>query len=122
MRLLGLALAALGILFLALAVYAYWQTNHMLPFITPTPNTQARLVESGIYARVRHPIYTAVLLGAFGLALGHGHIVPLLVAVILFIFFTAKSRYEEHMLRAAYPGYAAYMQRTGRFLPFLQTG
>ena len=34
-------------------------------------------------------------------------------------FFTLKARYEERLLSAAYPEYAAYMGRTGRFLPFL---
>jgi protein-S-isoprenylcysteine O-methyltransferase Ste14 len=114
-----LALVVLSVIVLALAVYAYWSVNQTLPFITPAPNTQANLVESGIYARVRHPIYTAVLLGALGLALAHGHLVPLLLVLILAAFFTSKSRYEEQMLHAAYPSYAAYMQRTGRFLPFL---
>jgi protein-S-isoprenylcysteine O-methyltransferase Ste14 len=118
-RLVGLALVALGVLVLALAVYAYWAINRTLPFVTPTPDAGAKLVESGIYARIRHPIYTAVLLGAFGLALAHGHLAPLFLALTLLAFFTSKSRYEEQMLRATYPGYAAYMERTGRFLPFL---
>lgn len=110
---------ALGVLTLGLAAYAYWQTNGTLPFITPTPDAQAKLVESGIYARVRHPIYTAVLLGGIGSALAHGHVVPLVIALLMVPFFTAKSRYEERLLRAAYPTYAAYMERTHRFLPFL---
>ena len=32
--------------------------NATLPNITPTPNARAALVESGVYAHVRHPIYT----------------------------------------------------------------
>jgi protein-S-isoprenylcysteine O-methyltransferase Ste14 len=119
LRVVGLALIVLGVLFLALAGYAYWKTNHALPYVTPTPNAGAKLVETGIYSRVRHPIYTAVLLGAFGLALAHGHVAPLLIALIMGVFFTAKARYEETMLRGVYPTYANYMERTGRFLPFL---
>ncbi len=119
LRVLGVLLMVSGVIVLALAVMAYRNTNAALPNVAPTPGEHAALVTSGIYARVRHPIYTAVLLGGIGLALAHGHIVVLVVALLLIPFFTFKSLYEERLLRASYPQYEAYMQHTGRFLPFL---
>ena len=119
LRVIGLILIVSAFVVLALAVGEHRAKNAMLPNITPTPNSQAALVESGIYARVRHPIYTAVLLGALGVALAHGHIILMLIALLMIVFFTFKSLYEESLLRAAYPQYSAYMKRTGRFLPFL---
>lgn len=119
LRLVGVLLALGGIVVLGLAVYAYQRANAALPHVEPTPDAQAQLVMSGIYARVRHPIYTAVLLGGMGVALAHGHIVVIMLALLLVPFFTFKSRYEEKLLRGAYPEYADYMKRTGRFLPFL---
>ncbi len=105
---------------LGLAVREYGARNAMLPNVTPTPNSRASLVESGIYAHVRHPIYSSVLAGALGVALAHGHIVVIGIALFMIVFFTFKSRYEESLLRAAYPQYAEYMTRTGRFLPLIQ--
>lgn len=119
LRLIGLALMAAAFVVLGLAVLEFYSRNTTLPNVTPTPKQRAGLVETGIYRYVRHPIYTSVLSGALGAALAHGHVIPLLIALVLIVFFTAKSRYEESLLRAAYPTYAAYMTRTGRFLPFL---
>ena len=115
----GVLLAVAGVGVLALAVSAYQRANAALPHVEPTPDAKAELVTSGVYARVRHPIYTAVLLGGVGVALAHGHIAVIVLALLLIPFFTFKSRYEEKLLRGAYPEYAGYMTRTGRFLPFL---
>ncbi|MCK6577766.1 MAG: isoprenylcysteine carboxylmethyltransferase family protein [Anaerolineae bacterium] len=115
---LGLALiAGAGGLFV-LAVVEHQRRNQSLPKISPTPDQRARLVESGLYRHIRHPIYTAVLTGALGAAALHGHLALFAMVAALAAFFTIKARYEESLLRQAYPEYAAYMQRTGRFLPF----
>lgn len=119
LRAVGLVMIITGILVLALAVYAYRHANAALPHVVPTPDANARLVTSGVYGRVRHPIYTAVLLGGIGVALAHGHLVVIFIALLLIPFFTYKSLYEEQLLRHAYPQYEEYMQHTGRFLPFL---
>ncbi len=119
LRLLGFALIVSAFVVLALAILEFQQRNATLPNVTPTPKQRAELVESGIYRRIRHPIYTAVLSGALGVALAHGHAAALLIALVLVAFFTSKSLYEERLLRAAYPQYTDYMTRTGRFLPFL---
>lgn len=119
LRLVGVLLAVGGVVVLGLAMYAYQRANAALPHVEPTPDAKAELVTSGVYARVRHPIYTAVLLGGMGVALAHGHIAVIVLALLLVPFFTFKSRYEETLLRRAYPEYADYMKHTGRFLPFL---
>lgn len=119
LRLVGFALVVIAFCVLALAIREHTVRNGMLPNVTPTPNQRAELVESGMYAHIRHPIYSGVLLGAVGVALVHGHFAVMLVALVLVAFFTVKSRYEESLLRGIYPQYGAYMTRTGRFLPFL---
>src|SRR5215211_5741024 len=50
----------------------------------------------------------AVLLGGIGVALAHGHLAVLVIALLLIPFFTFKSLYEERLLRAAYPQYEDY--------------
>jgi protein-S-isoprenylcysteine O-methyltransferase Ste14 len=77
------------------------------------------LVTSGIFARLRHPIYTAMglFLGAEAIALGHyGHLV---VGAPLFLVGTAlRVREEERMLSARFgAAYADYAGRVKRFLP-----
>lgn len=119
LRWIGAALVVAAFVLLALAIWEFQKRNATLPNVTPTPKQQADLVQSGVYRAVRHPIYTSVLAGALGVALLHGHVAVLVIALLMIPFFTAKSRYEETLLRAAYPQYDDYMTRTGRFLPFL---
>ncbi len=119
LRIVGLVLIVLGFAVLTLAIWEHMRRNATLPYVTPTPNRHVGLVDSGLYAYVRHPIYSGVLTGAVGVALAHGHLVPMIVALVMIVFFTFKSRHEESLLRAIYPEYAAYMTHTGRFLPFI---
>lgn len=118
LHLIGLILIVAAFVVLALAIREFRLRNAMLPNITPTPDSHAALVSSGIYGYVRHPIYSAVLLGAIGVALAHGHFAVMGVALVMVVFFSAKARYEESLLRTVYPGYSNYMTHTGRFLPF----
>ncbi len=83
----------------------------------PAPVADATLVESGVYRRVRHPIYAGVVLLAIGWALFVGSPAALVVALILAAWLDLKSRREEVWLRAHHAGYAAYQRRTHRFVP-----
>ena len=83
----------------------------------PRPADGGELVETGVYALVRHPIYSGVILVAFGWAILRASFVALGLAAVLVGFFQLKSMREEAWLEMRYPGYAAYRARTGRFLP-----
>jgi protein-S-isoprenylcysteine O-methyltransferase Ste14 len=83
----------------------------------PAPRDDARLVESGSYASVRHPIYGGLIATAVGWALVMASPLALLLAFVLAGFFELKSRREEAWLRERYGGYPAYMERTRRFFP-----
>jgi protein-S-isoprenylcysteine O-methyltransferase Ste14 len=85
----------------------------------PHPRDGARLIETGSYARVRHPIYGGLVLGATGWALITASPLALAGAVVLLGFFRLKSGREEAWLRERYPGYEAYAGRTRRMLPGL---
>jgi protein-S-isoprenylcysteine O-methyltransferase Ste14 len=116
-RLLGIAMAVIGLGVFAIAVLNHVQVNRALVNISPEPDASLHLVEIGLYRWIRHPIYLGVLLAAIGAALAHGHWVSILIAALLVMFFTYKSVFEERWLMRVYTGYAAYRQRTGRFLP-----
>jgi protein-S-isoprenylcysteine O-methyltransferase Ste14 len=85
----------------------------------PYPRDDAELVETGIYAHVRHPIYGGVILGAVGWGLLTASIPTLGLAAVLWGFFQLKSRREEVWLEERFPGYPAYRQRTRRLIPWI---
>jgi protein-S-isoprenylcysteine O-methyltransferase Ste14 len=76
------------------------------------------LVDSGPYARVRHPMYTSMLLFGIGLALVTAHWVFVLFAVVTIpgLIYRAP-REEQMMIEQLGDEYRAYMKRAGRFLP-----
>ena len=88
---------------------------------TPVPIVGAGLRTEGIYARVRHPIYLAVLLLVFGYVIAFGSWWSFLVALILVIFFAAKARWEDHLLAETYgPDWAVWASTTGALIPRLR--
>ena len=88
----------------------------------PKPAPTAKLVQTGIYGLMRHPLYTAVFCGSLGWALVWRSWPALVTAILLAPFFDAKARREEIWLRAQFPAYAAYQRRVRRFVPWLYQG
>jgi protein-S-isoprenylcysteine O-methyltransferase Ste14 len=85
----------------------------------PMPREGSELVQRGIYARVRHPLYTSVMLASLGWALIWQSRPAFIVALVLIPFFHAKAGREEHWLRNQFPDYVAYERRVPRFIPRL---
>lgn len=87
--------------------------------IRPIPRSGGVLVTQGPYRWIRHPMYTAFLLGAWALARTAVRDEAWLVWYVLTLVLWLKSRYEERWMLAQHPGYADYRQQTKRFLPWL---
>ncbi|MDW8106774.1 MAG: isoprenylcysteine carboxylmethyltransferase family protein [Armatimonadota bacterium] len=112
-RWVGVPLLGLGAVIGLLAVLQHGRKLTPLP----EPNPSLGLLQHGVYAQIRHPMYVGVILMAFGGAITLQKVWGLVVATALFLFFYLKAREEERRLLRCYPEYADYMQRTGRFLP-----
>jgi protein-S-isoprenylcysteine O-methyltransferase Ste14 len=110
-----------GGLIVAGGVLAFRGVRDLREAFTPLPHPRAgaELVESGIYTRVRHPIYGGVIVAATGWGLLTASVATVALAVLAAGFFDLKSRREEVWLVERYPGYAAYRERTRRFIPWL---
>jgi len=91
--------------------------RNLTPF--PKPTARTRLVQTGIYRLMRHPLYTAVCCGSVGWALVWRSWPALLAALVLAPLFDAKARREERWLRQQFPEYAGYERRVRRFVPWI---
>ena len=89
--------------------------KNLTPFPEPKPTTH--LIQSGMYSRVRHPIYGGIMLILWGFTLAASSVLLLVASLILTLFFSAKSAYEESRLIEQYPDYHDYRKRTWRFIP-----
>ena len=115
-RIVGVALLAIGVVGLVGSARSLGRALTALP----EPVEGAELVETGLFAYARHPIYGSVCLMMLGAALLVASSAAIVLSLFLPIFFWAKSSYEERQLRIRYPGYSAYAMRVRhRLIPFV---
>ncbi|HEX4157187.1 MAG TPA: isoprenylcysteine carboxylmethyltransferase family protein [Rhizomicrobium sp.] len=110
------ALVALGFAFSAWArVYLgqLWSGS-----ITKKPDH--RIVDTGPYGIVRHPIYTGILLAVFATAAAKGTVLGLIGAFLITIGIWMKARLEERWLRQELgaEAYDAYCRKVSMLIPF----
>ena len=86
---------------------------------TPVPTERGELTTAGLYAVVRHPIYTGVLLLVLGIVVRSGSTSVFAVGAVTVVFFAVKARWEEGQLLARYPAYQSYAASVPRFFPSL---
>jgi protein-S-isoprenylcysteine O-methyltransferase Ste14 len=100
----------------------YWLFSSIGSGITPTSatRTEHKLVTSGPYRWVRHPLYTVgtSLFVAFGMMADNWFIV--LLGVLVFIAMAIRTpREEANLIEKFGDEYREYMKTTGRYLPKL---
>ena len=116
---LGLTLSFLGIAF------AIWARRHLGEnwSATVTLKKDHELIRSGPYRRIRHPIYTGMLLSMFGTAMIRAEVCGFIALAIALIAFYFKARKEERYLIVEFgPKFAEHKTQTGMFLPRLNAG
>jgi protein-S-isoprenylcysteine O-methyltransferase Ste14 len=111
-----------GVLCFVLGLYLFYRSHADLGAnwsITLEVREQHRLITNGVYRRIRHPMYAALLLYSVGQAL----VIPNWVAgpsylVAFAILFVFRVQAEERMMLEQFgDDYAAYMARTDRLVP-----
>ncbi|MDH4133215.1 MAG: isoprenylcysteine carboxylmethyltransferase family protein [Gammaproteobacteria bacterium] len=83
----------------------------------PRPLAKSALRTTGMYAWVRHPIYSGIVLATLGWALYHRSVAMLVWVPVLLLFFDRKAAREEVWLSKKFPGYAAYRRRVRKLVP-----
>jgi protein-S-isoprenylcysteine O-methyltransferase Ste14 len=109
-------------LFLIGVILADWSESAMRQFMRPSVEVREKhkLVTSGPYSHIRHPLYTSIILMTLGSALLLFHIVLILGFLGCLCIVYRRAVLEEELL-ASEDGfgqdYRDYMKKTGRFLP-----
>jgi protein-S-isoprenylcysteine O-methyltransferase Ste14 len=84
-----------------------------------TRRAEPELVTTGPYSRVRHPIYTGIILAMLGTALATS-VYGLIAVAILSGYFIFSATREESFLARQFPGtYPAYKHSTKMLVPFV---
>jgi protein-S-isoprenylcysteine O-methyltransferase Ste14 len=114
---LGLVLFVAGwsIVFLSLRENAF-----AAPVVKDQSERHQHVVETGVYAVVRHPMYAGAALLMIGLPLWLESTAGALFALVPIAFLALRIRFEEHFLRRELTGYDGYAARVRyRLIPFL---
>ncbi len=111
--LLGLAAAGLAL--------CWWARLHLGRLWSGSVSRKAghRIVDTGPYALVRHPIYTGLIVAAFATGALRGAVPPLSAGVVLTVGFFIKARQEERFLgrELGEADYEAYRRRVPMLVP-----
>lgn len=111
-----IAAAAIGFAF------TWWARIHLGDLWSGrvTKKTDHRIVDTGPYRIVRHPIYTGLLLAVSATMVAKGTLTGLVGALIIIIGIWMKARLEERFLRQELgpEQYDAYRQRVPMLVPF----
>lgn len=83
----------------------------------PYPLAAGKLVETGAYRLVRHPIYGGLIMTAAGWAAVTASVPATVATAVLAITLDLKRRREEAWLREHYSAYGAYQRRTKALIP-----
>ena len=94
--------------------------NSLTPF--PKPRSDNILKTDGAYKVVRHPMYSGLAFGGFGLAIVTGSPVRIIYAVCLAALLNFKAASEEEYLSKMHgkDTYDAYAAKTPRLIPNVQ--
>jgi protein-S-isoprenylcysteine O-methyltransferase Ste14 len=78
-----------------------------------------RIIKSGPYAFIRHPIYTANLSTILGAFLISGSLIIVIVFGVVAFFYVKAAILEEAELLLAHQDYSVYKRTTKMFIPFV---
>jgi protein-S-isoprenylcysteine O-methyltransferase Ste14 len=112
----GLLLTAAGIGF------AIWARNHIGKFWSASVAIREghQLIRTGPYARIRHPIYTGILIAVAGTVMAVGTYPALVAFALVLVGLSYKARREELLLAREFgPAFDDHRRHTGFFLPRL---
>jgi protein-S-isoprenylcysteine O-methyltransferase Ste14 len=118
----GALVPTLGVVLIAVGLgFSVWARRHL------GRNWSSRvvvkedhaLIRTGPYSRLRHPIYSGLLLAFLGTAMIIGEVRAFLAFVLLLISFAIKSQAEEARMREAFPEYEQYRRETTALIPYV---
>ncbi|WP_158811900.1 isoprenylcysteine carboxylmethyltransferase family protein [Beijerinckia sp. L45] len=103
-------------------LFAWWARLHLGPLWSPaiTRKQNHRVIDTGPYALVRHPIYTGILWAALTSDIAAANLPALVSFAALVGGFWLKARVEEQFLgeQLGEDAYAAYRRRVPMLVPW----
>jgi protein-S-isoprenylcysteine O-methyltransferase Ste14 len=114
---------ALAILMLAGLMLTWWARIYLGPMWSSviTRKEDHKIIDTGPYAFVRHPIYSGLIIALVATAAAEGRLTALIGAALIILGVWLKARTEERFLLTELgpESYDAYRRRVPMLIPFL---
>lgn len=112
--------AAVAVFLIAYALYAEVMRENAYLSRTVEIQLGQRLVDTGLYGIVRHPMYTATVLLFLSMPLILGSLLSFAIMLAYIPLIVVRISAEERLLEQGLPGYKEYMQRVKyRLIPYV---
>jgi len=79
----------------------------------------AKLIRSGPYKIIRHPMYLSVFIITLCWIIDYFTYARLIVTLILYFAVILKINHEEKLLKSAFPEYEEYQSQSKKLIPFI---
>jgi protein-S-isoprenylcysteine O-methyltransferase Ste14 len=110
--------AMIGLIGLMLVVLSYRALGKNFR-VFAAPRRNGKLITSGLYSKVRHPMYTGAILMMGGWVLFFGSLWSAPLWLAFSILYLVKSVKEERILNDRFSEYGEYRKITWAFLPYI---
>ena len=104
-----------GFIFLAISFYVLFRAMRDNAYASKVLDIRKesghKVIDTGSYAVVRHPMYTGFSIMGFGLALGLGSWWTLILAILAVVLLALRIFFEEKMLTEELEGYLEYKKK-----------
>lgn len=116
----GVAISAAAVFLAAHLLYAEVLRENAYLSRTIEVQEGQKVIDTGLYGIVRHPMYSATLLLFLSMPLVLGSLYALLIFLAYPFIIAKRIRHEEEFLQNELDGYRAYMQKVKyRLIPFV---
>jgi protein-S-isoprenylcysteine O-methyltransferase Ste14 len=106
LTIIGLLISSAGNMIVLMSMYQNAHASKILDI-----NQEQQLINTGLYGKVRHPLYTGAIWMILGLPIALGSFWGLLPALIACLSLVWRIKFEEDMLLKGMAGYAEYREQ-----------
>ena len=111
-----------GLIILVIGGLIYFYNRHIMgKSWTVEVRPKNKLIKTGFFKYIRHPLYLGCILSGYGVSLTLNSIIAFVVNTIITVpFLYYRAKIEEEFLVKKFKDYKNYMKSTGMFLPKLK--
>ena len=114
------SIAFAAVFILGYVMYAFVLRENAYLSRTVEVQENQKVIDTGLYAVIRHPMYTATILLFLSMPLILGSLISLVVFLVYPVIIIARLKAEEKLLLKELAGYTEYMQKVKyRLIPFV---